>query len=50
MKKRFILSKLKTESYSNLLIDTNYIKSKDIFKIQMPIDLNIAYAEYINQS
>lgn len=50
MKKRFILNKIKTESYSKLLIDNNYIKSKDIFKIQMPIDLNIAYAEYINQS
>ena len=50
MKKRFMLSKIKTESYSKLLIDSNYIKSKDIFKIDMPIDLNIAYAEYINQS
>lgn len=50
MKKRFLLSKIKTESYSKLLIDNNYIKSCDIFKIQMPIDLNIAYAEYLNQS
>ncbi len=49
MKKRFKLSKIKTESYSNLLIDSNYIKSNDIFSISMPIDLNIAYAEYINQ-
>ncbi len=50
MKKRFMLNKIKTESYSRLLINDNYIKSNDIFKIQMPIDLNIAYAEYINQS
>ena len=50
MKKRFLLSKIKTESYSKILIDDNYIKSKDIFNIKMPIDLNIAYAEYINQS
>ncbi len=50
MKKRFLLNKIKTESYSKILIDNNYIKSKDIFKMKMPIDLNIAYAEYINQS
>lgn len=50
MKKRFLLSKIKTESYSKLLIDNNFIKSKDIFNVEMPIDLNIAYAEYINQS
>lgn len=50
MKKRFLLNKIKTESYSKLLIDDNYIKSKDIFNIKMPIDLNIAYSEYINQS
>ena len=49
-KKRFLLNKIKTESYSNLLIDNNYIKSNDIFKVEMPIDLNIAYAEYANQS
>lgn len=50
MKKRFLLNKIKTESYSKILIDNNYIKSKDIFDIQIPIDLNVAYAEYINQS
>lgn len=50
MKKRFMLNKIKTESYSKLLIDNHYIKTKNIFKIEMPIDLNIAYAEYINQS
>ena len=50
MKKRFLLNKIKTESYSTLLIDNNYIKSKDIFKVEMPINLNVAYAEYINQS
>ena len=50
MKKRFMLSKIKTESYSKLLIDSNYIKSNNIFNIKMPIDLNVAYAEYLNQS
>ena len=50
MKKRFMLNKIKTESYSNLLINDNYIKSKDIFNIKIPIDLKVAYAEYANQS
>ena len=50
MKKKFMLSKIKTESYSKLLTDNNYIKSKNIFKIKMPIDLSVAYAEYFNQS
>lgn len=50
MKKRFLLNKIKTKSYSTLLIDNNYIKSNDIFKTKMPINLNVAYAEYINQS
>lgn len=50
MKKRFLLSKIKTESYSKILINNNYIKSNDIFKVDMPINLNEAYAEYINQS
>ena len=38
MKKRFLLNKIKTESYSKLLINNNYIKSNDIFKVKMPID------------
>ena len=50
MKKRFMLNKIKTESYSNILINNNYLKSKDIFSLKMPIDLNVAYAEYLNQS
>ena len=50
MKKRSLLNKIKTESYSKLLTGNNYIKSKNIFKIKMPIDLNVAYAEYFNQS
>lgn len=49
-KKRFNLNKLKTESYSNIIIDNNYINSNKIFSMEMPIDLNIAYAEYANQS
>lgn len=50
MKKRFKLSKIKTESYCNIILDNNYIKSNDIFSIEIPIDLNIAYGEYQNQS
>lgn len=50
MKKRFNLSKLKTESYCNIVLDDNYIKSANIFSIELPVDLNIAYAEYIYQS
>ena len=50
MKKRFKLSKLKTESYCNIILDDNYIKSKDIFSIEIPIYLNVAYGEYQNQS
>ena len=43
-------NQLKTESYSNIIIDNNYIKSNKIFSMEMTIDLNIAYAEYTNQS
>ena len=50
MKKRFMLNKIKTESYTKIIIDNNYIKGKDIFSVNMPIDLNIAYAEYHYQS
>ena len=50
MKKRFNLNKLKTESYSNIMVNDNYINSNKIFSIDMPIDLKIAYAEYANQS
>ena len=45
-----MLNRIKTESYSQLLINGNYIKSNDILKIEMPVDINIAYAEYLNQS
>ena len=47
---RFLLNKIKTESYSKILIDNNYIKYNNIVNVEMPINLNIAYAEYINQS
>lgn len=50
MKKRFNLNRLKTESYSNIVINDNYINTNKIFSIDMPIDLNVAYAEYTNQS
>ena len=50
MKKRFNLSKIKTESYSSIVTDNNYIKASSIFSMKMPINLNVAYAEYINQS
>lgn len=47
---KFSLNKLKTESYNTIVLDNNYIKANDIIKLQMPIDLNIAYAEYQHQS
>lgn len=50
MKKKFSLNKIKTESYNTIVLDNNYIKSNDIVKLQMPIDLNIAYTEYQHQS
>lgn len=50
MKKRFNLNKLRTKSYSNIIIDNNYINLNEIFSMEMSIDFNIAYAEYTNQS
>lgn len=50
MKKKFSLNKIKTESYNTIVLDNNYIKANDITKIQVPIDLNTAYAEYQHQS
>ena len=46
MKKRINLNKLKTESYCNIVLDSNYINSNKICSI----DMNIAYSEYANQS
>ena len=51
MKKRFSLNKIKTESYNAIVLDNNYyIKANNIVKLQIPIDLNIAYVEYQHQS
>lgn len=50
MKKKFNLNKMKTESYNIIVFDNNYTKANDIVKLQLPIDLNIAYAEYLHQS
>ena len=50
MKKRFSLNKIKTESYNTIVLDSNYIKSNNIVKLQLPIDIDIAYAEYRHQS
>ena len=50
MKKRFNLSKIKTESYNTIVIDNNYIKANQIVKIELPIDINVAYGEYSHQS
>ena len=51
MKKRFSLNKIKTESYNAIVLDNNYyIKANNIVKLQIPIDLNSAYAEYQHQS
>ncbi len=40
MKKRFMLNKIQMKSYFNLLIDNNYINTKDILHIEMLINLN----------
>ena len=50
MKKKFSLNKIKTKSYNTIVLDNNYIKANDIIKLQMPINLNIAYSEYQHQS
>ena len=50
MKRKFSLSKVKTESYNTVVLDNNYIRSNDILKIPLPIDLNVAYSEYMHQS
>ena len=50
MKRKFNLNKIKTESYNTILLDDNYIKSNDIVKKTLPIDLNIAYSEFYHQS
>lgn len=50
MKRKFNLNKIKTESYNTILLDDNYIKSSDIFKKELPIDLKIAYSEFQHQS
>ena len=50
MKRKFSLNKIKTESYNTILLDDNYIKSNDILKKTLPIDLNIAYSEFQHQS
>ena len=50
MKRKFSLNKIKTESYNTVVLDNNYMKANAIFKIPLPIDLNIAYSEYFYQS
>ena len=50
MKKKFSLNKIKTESYNRIVLDNNYIKANDIVKLDIPINLDIAYAEYNYQS
>lgn len=50
MNKRFSLNKIKNESYNNIVLDNDFIKTNDIIKIQIPIDVNIAYAQYQHQS
>ena len=50
IKKRFGLNKLKNESYRNVILNNNYIKSDEIFSIEMSINLNVAYDKYKIQS
>lgn len=49
MKKRFNLSKLKTESYNTVILSNNYIKAADIVKQEIPVKLDVAYREYSHQ-
>jgi len=49
MKKKFTLKNLKTNSYKKIIVNNNYIDNKSICNIPLPIDLNIAYAEYNHQ-
>ncbi len=50
MKKRFKLDKLKTEPYSKIIIDNNYIKTNNICSVNVPMNLDIAYDKYKNPS
>lgn len=50
MKKRFDLKKLKIKSHNTVILDDNYINVKEICVMDLPIDLNLAYSEYIHQS
>ena len=50
MKRKINVNKIKTESYNTILLDNNYIKSNDIFKKVLPIDLNNAYFEFQHHS
>ncbi|MCI6266088.1 MAG: IS1595 family transposase [Bacilli bacterium] len=49
IKKRLDLKNIKTNSYKNIVVNENYIEIKSICNIPMPIDLNVAYAEYLHQ-
>lgn len=49
IKKRIDLRNIKTNSYKNIVVNENYIKIKSICNFPMPIDLNVAYAEYLHQ-
>lgn len=50
MQKRYLLKNLKLKCYKTFITNDNYMKTKTILNLKMPIDLNIAYSEYINQS
>lgn len=45
--KKYELDDLRLKSYDSFIPNKNYIKSTDISNTEMPIDLNIAYAEYL---
>lgn len=50
MLKRFELDILKIQNYKTIILNDTHVKSKDICKAIMPIDPQIAYAEYNYQS
>ena len=46
MLRKYEINELKLLNYKNIIMDKNHIKSKDICKIDMPINPKDAYAEY----
>jgi len=46
MKRKYETDKLETKLYKDVIVNNNYISSKDILSIAFPINLKTAYGEY----